>query len=96
MKKEYSKITGESLSLTKAKDEEAHILVQSISKVRSLVNAHQKYKIGGIPDQPELGNTVEERLDNAVKNWLGYGKDKFPKTKKPENVSGKRDEEPRN
>lgn len=96
LKKEYSKITGESLSLTKAKDEEAHILVQSISKVRSLVNAHQKYKIGGIPDQPELGNTVEERLDNAVKNWLGYGKDKFPKTKKPENVSGKRDEEPRN
>ena len=30
-----------------------------------------------------------------VKNWLAIGKDKFPKTKKPENVSGKRDLEPR-
>ena len=37
----------------------------------------------------------EDRLDDAIKNWLAIGKDKFPKTKKPENVSGKRDEEPR-
>jgi len=41
-----------------------------------------------------LGHTVEERLTDSVKKWIGYGKDKFPNTKKPENVSGKRDLEP--
>ena len=62
------------------------MIVQTTSKVRSWVQAQQEYKIGGIPDEPELGHTVEERLDTSIKNWLGLGKDKFPNTKKPENV----------
>jgi len=95
LKKEYKKITGNGLTLTKVKDSEPKILVQSTSKVRSWVEAQQDYKIGGIPDEPELGHTVEERLDDSIKKWLGMGKDKFPKTKKPENVKGKRDEEPK-
>jgi hypothetical protein len=77
------------------KDTEPEMIVQSTSKVRSWVQAYQDFKIGGIPEAPELGHTVEERLDSSIKNWLGLGKDKFPKTKKPENISGKRDEEPR-
>ena len=95
LKKEYKKITGNGLTLTKPKDSEPHMIVQTTSKVRSWVQAQQEYKIGGIPDDPELGHTVEERLDDSIKNWLGLGKDKFPKTKNPENVSGKRDEEPK-
>ena len=94
LKKEYKKITGNSLTLTKI-DKEPDILVQSLSRIRSLVQATCKYKIGGMPEEPHMGQTVEERLDNSIKKWLGMGKDKFPKTKKPENVSGKRDEEPR-
>jgi len=94
IKKEYKKVTGKSLTLTKA-DKEPNILVQSVSKIRSWVEAQCAYKIGGIPDQPELGTTVEERLDSAIKNWIGFGKDKFPNTKKEQNVKGKRDEEPR-
>ena len=94
LKKEYKKITGKSLTLTK-EDKEPDVLVQSVSRIRSWVQAHQKFKIGGIAEEAELGNTVEERLDSAFKNWLGMGKDKFPKTKNPENVKGKRDEEPR-
>ena len=94
LKKEYKKVTGNGLTLTKV-DKEPDILVQSTSRVRSICNATQKFKIGGMPEQPELGTTVEERLDTAFKNWLGFGKDKFPNTKKPENVKGKRDEEPR-
>ena len=95
LKKEYKKITGDGLTLTKVKDTEPEMIVQSTSKVRSWVQAHQDFKIGGMPEVPELGHTVEERLDDSIKKWLGMGKDKFPKTKKPENVSGKRDEEPR-
>jgi len=94
LKKEFKKITGKSLTLTK-KDKEPDVLVQSTSRVRSIVNASQSFTIGGMPEEPELGTTVEERLDSAFKNWLGMGKDKFPKTKKAENVKGKRDEEPR-
>jgi hypothetical protein len=94
LKKEYKKITGNSLTLSK-EDKEPNVLVQSLSHIRSWVQAHQKFKIGGIPDEPEMGTTVEERLDSAFKNWLGLGKDKFPKTQKPSNIKGKRDEEPR-
>ena len=95
LKKEYKKVTGNGLTLTKVKDSEPQILVQSTSRVRSWVEAQQDYTIGGIPDEPEMGTTVEERLDDTFKKFLGMGKDKFPSTKKPENVSGKRDEEPR-
>jgi hypothetical protein len=93
LKKEYKKITGNALTLTK--EDEADILVQSISKVRTIVNANQKFKIGGIPDEPEMGSTTEERLSTAIKDWIGFGKDKFPNTKNPSNIKGKRDEEPR-
>jgi len=94
LKKEYKKVTGNSLTLTK-EDKEPTVLVQSLSRIRSWVQAHQTFKIGGMPDEPELGATVEERLSTAMKSWIGFGKDKFPKTKNPENVKGKRDEEPR-
>jgi len=94
LKKEFKKITGKSLTLTKH-DKEPDVLVQSMSRIRSWVQAHQKFKIGGIPDQEEIGSTVEERLSTAMKNWIGFGKDKFPKTKNPTNIKGKRDEEPR-
>ena len=93
LKKEYKKVTGGGLTLTK-EDKEPDILVQSTSRIRSWVQAKQNFKIGGIPDEPELGNTVEERLDDSIKKFLGIGKDKFPKSKEPENVSGKRDLEP--
>jgi predicted transcriptional regulator len=110
LKKEYKKITGNALTLKKI-DKEPSILVQSMSKIRSWVQADCKYEIGGIPAEPELGSSVEERLDNSIKKWLGMGEpDKanrrynvtpmkgqkqYPGTKKPQNVKGKRDEEPR-
>tara|TARA_R100001594_G_C4006373_1_gene255960 strand:- start:433 stop:1053 length:621 start_codon:yes stop_codon:yes gene_type:complete len=110
LKKEYKKITGNTLTLKKL-SKEPNVLVQSMSKVRSWVQADCKYEIGGIPAEPELGTSVEERLDNSIKNWLGMGKSdkanrrynvtplqglkQYPGTKKPQNVKGKRDEEPR-
>ena len=94
LKKQFKKITGKSLTLTKA-DKEPDVLVQSLSKVRSWVQASCRYKIGGIPEQENVGATVEERLSDAMKKWIGFGKDKYPKTKKASNVKGKRDEEPR-
>ena len=109
LKKEYKKITGNSVTLTKV-DKEPDILVQSISRIRSWCQASCAYKIGQIPDEPELGITTEERLDSSFKKWLGLGKKdsqprkynvtptgkkQFAGTKKPQNDKGKRDEEPR-
>ena len=94
LKKQYKSVTGNSLSL-KANGE-PDIMVQSTSRVRSWVQAKQHFDIGGMDESTEaLKSESEDRLDDAIKNWLAIGKDKFPKTKKPENVSGKRDEEPR-
>jgi hypothetical protein len=94
LKKQYKAVTGESLSLSVVDDPD--IMVQSTSRVRSWVQAKQHFKIGGMDDSTEeIKKESEELLDDAIKNWIGLGKDKFPGTKKPENVSGKRDEEPR-
>jgi len=94
LKKEYKSVTGNALSV-KAVDE-PDIMVQSTSRVRSWVQAKQHFQISGMDDSTEsIKKESEDLLDDAIKNWLAIGKDKFPKTKKPENVSGKRDEEPR-
>ena len=93
LKKEYKNITGDSLSLKSV--DEPDIMVQNTSRVRSWVQAKQHFQINGMKGVDSVQQESEDRLDDAIKNWLAIGKDKFPKTKKPENVSGKRDEEPR-
>ena len=94
LKKQYKAVTGESLSLTSVG--EPDIMVQNTSRVRSWVQAKQHFKIGGMDDSTEsVKQESEDRLDDAIKKWLAIGKDKFPGAKKPQNVSGKRDEEPR-
>ena len=94
LKKQYKKATGNSLTLTKSGDPD--MLVQNISRVRSVVNATQKYTIGGIDAEPEMGKTVDERLDDTFKKFLGFDESVFPGAQKPKNVKGKRDEEPKN
>lgn len=49
IKKEYRALTKSGLSLTA--DGEVNVLVQPISRVRTLVTAVQKFKIGGIEEQ---------------------------------------------
>jgi hypothetical protein len=94
IKKEYKKVTGNALTLTK-EDKEPDVLVQSMSRIRSWVQANQKFKIGGIPDQPQMGKTVDERLNDTFKKFLGFDESVFPGAQKAKNVKGKRDEEPK-
>jgi len=109
IKKEYKKLTGSSLTLTA--EGEPSILVQNMSRIRTWVQSHRDYKIGGMKDVLEVTSPSEDRLDDAVRDWLGmnankaklskatgtgwFGNDRFPSSKDPENVKGKRDEEPR-
>jgi len=95
IKKEYKKITGDSLSLKE--QGEADIVVQNVSRVRSWVQAKKIYNIPALASSgvgtceanlvDESGS--EDRLDNAIKSFLAIGKDKYPRTKKPQNVTRK-------
>ena len=72
LKKEYKKITGDTLTLTKEGDSD--ILVQYISRIRCDVQASCMYKIGGMDGVEEACGSSEDRLDDAIKNWLKLGK----------------------
>ena len=82
LKKEYKAVTGDTLTLTK--EGEPHVLVQRISNYRTDVQAHCDYRIGGLTDVVEVnGGSDEERLDQAIRDFLTLGRDK---AKKPSNV----------
>jgi hypothetical protein len=91
LKKEYKKVTSKSLSLTA--EGELNIDIQSTSRVRAWVQACRYYKIGGLsdvekgPGQEE--SSSEDRIDDSIKKFLAIGKDSYPGTKKPKNVTRK-------
>lgn len=94
LKKEYRKVTGKALTLTK-EDKEVDIFIQPLSRIRTAVSAKQAFKVGGLPESEKLGNTPEERLNDSIKKWIGFGKKTFDGAPKTQNVTGKRDEEPK-
>lgn len=71
LKKEYKKITGNSLTLTPQGEVDA--MVQKTSNVRYFVNATKKYQIGGIKD-------VDNRLSDSADTETGYRGNKLEKT----------------
>jgi len=93
LKREYKKITGDSLSLTKEGDPD--IMVQHISNVRSTCQANCMYKIGGLDGvvAVEEGSSAKEHLDQITKTWLAYNKNfEIGKGKKPQNVTRKKEQ----
>ena len=64
LRKEYRKITGESVTLTKEGEIDVH--VQNSSRVRSWVNAKLHYKVGGLNED----NAVRAEQDTKPEaNW---------------------------
>ena len=83
LKKEYKSITGDTLTLTKVG--EPSIIVQKLSNYRTDVCATCDYKIGGIEGVDEVAGSSDERLDQAVRDWLALG----PGKKRPSNDTRK-------
>ena len=86
LKKEYRKITGNSVTLTK--EGEAEMRVESTSRVRSWVTAKCHYRIGGMDDVVIVGEASEDRLEASWRSFLDQGdlgkrpkNDKRPKSK---------------
>jgi len=83
LKKEYKKVTGDTLTLTK--QGEPDIFVQKLSNYRTDVRGMCDYKIGGLEGIEIVEGSSEDRLDAAVRAWLSLG----PGGKRPKNDTRK-------
>jgi len=81
LQKEYKTITGKSVKLTSPEDSEIKVMVQSVSRVRSFVQAYKWFKVGGVDSEP-IGTPSEDRTDKAVRDFLALSSKKRPKNDK--------------
>ena len=73
LKKQYKKVTGNTLSLTPEGD--ADLRVQSTSRVRVFVTANKTYKVGGLESVEDAKKSSKERekLETSFKSFLDNG-----------------------
>jgi hypothetical protein len=71
LKKEYRKVTGNSITLSP--EGEVDVLVQNISRQRSMVQAQRYYKIGGTDAQPLVGEATEDKLAAGWEKFMSQG-----------------------
>lgn len=77
LKKEYKKLTGNSLELVK--EGEIDVMVQSTSRVRSFVQASCMYRMSGV-DAEMVSEESAETLDDSIKKFLSMdGGEKSPR-----------------
>ena len=88
LKKEYRKITGESVSLTQA--EEADIRVESTSNVRSFLTAKQHFTVGGLEEA--MNNQEGSKAPNEYwQDFMSQGGWDGSGGKRPENDTRKKE-----
>ena len=73
LKKEYKKITGDTLNLKKLPGAVIGN-VQTASRVRSWVEAQCSYEIQAV-DKEDLPDTSKRDVDSAIRSFLEMGKD---------------------
>ena len=71
LKKEYKKITGNSVTLTE--EGEVDIRVENSSRVRSWVVAKKHYKVGGLNEDMEIDAPSKDRVEPAWQTFLDQG-----------------------
>ena len=86
LKKEYKKVTKESVSLTEVAP--ADILVQSTSRIRNWVEATKQYSIGGIDGVDVIGEPSQDRLEDNIKKFMEKASGKAPKPKNDKRPKG--------
>ena len=84
LQKEYKRITGNSVTLTK--DGDVHVMAQSTSRVRSFVNAHQFFNVSGIKADPDAGGSENRSIDDNFRKFLELNNN----NKRPSNDTRKR------
>ena len=83
LQKEYKKVVGSSLSLSKPS--EIDVLVEYISRVRTSVKAHKCWQIGGIESEgaKQSSEDFKDPTADATRKWIEQSK----KAKKPSNLT---------
>ena len=71
LKKEYKKITGDSVTLTKEGD--VDMRVESTSRIRSWVTAKMHYKVGGLNEDMAIEVPSKDRVEASWKKFLDLG-----------------------
>ena len=80
LKKEYRKITKDSVSLKE--DGEADIMVQSTSRVRNWVQAKKAYIIKGVEGVDKVGRPSNDKLEDGIRKFLDRSTTKKAKNDK--------------
>tara|TARA_B100000131_G_scaffold315162_1_gene353144 strand:+ start:647 stop:1195 length:549 start_codon:yes stop_codon:yes gene_type:complete len=80
LKKEYRKITKDSVSLKE--DGEADIMVQSTSRVRNWVQAKKAYIIKGAEGVDKVGRPSNDKLEDSIRKFLDKSTTKKAKNDK--------------
>jgi hypothetical protein len=84
LKKEYKKITKESVNLSK--QGEPDILVETTSRVHSWVTATQQYEVGGLGDVTSVrkisDRSIDKSFEKQFKDFLELSTDKKPSNDK--------------
>lgn len=78
IKKEFQKVTGQSLSLTEIKETEPKIEVFQTSRIRTEVKVIVDYEIGGLPDTHAEKDSQKEKILKGMDKWLSLVSDKRP------------------
>ena len=89
LKKEYSKITGESVALTK--EGEIDIFVENSTRVRSWYTAKMSYRVGGLDEAMAINVESTDRLDNNWRSFLEQGGWNGSGGKRPPNDTRKKE-----
>tara|TARA_R100001509_G_scaffold54467_1_gene29838 strand:+ start:3309 stop:3863 length:555 start_codon:yes stop_codon:yes gene_type:complete len=83
LKKEYRKIRGESVTLTK--EGEIDVRVENSSRVRSWVTAKLHYKVGGLDESMAVAPETDKKPEDAFRSFIDQGGWNGEGGKRPQN-----------
>lgn len=86
LKKEYKKVTGDSVTLTE--DGEIDVMVQNSSRVRSWVQAKKHYRVGGLSE--DMNDDNSGSTNPVEKSWQSFLDQGGWKGKRPKNDTRKK------
>ena len=89
LKKEYRKITGQSVTLTKEGEIDVH--VQNSSRVRSWVNAKLHYKVGGLNEDDAVRAEQDTKPEANWEKFVSQGGWNGDGGKRPQNDTRKKE-----
>lgn len=78
IKKEYKKVTGNSLSLTEIKEMKPELEMINTSRVRAEAKLICHYEVGGL-DSFDQKDSHKEKMHDKFKKWVELSSDKRPK-----------------